>query len=99
MNKCTGTRETGSRSSRLFKKLHEARYHRDKNSEARGSAQKSGDGRKGTIAEGLQVDFPSDGPIPPVLPNLMNRGSKVMMKCFYFTLRFWLKMFWLSFTY
>jgi len=33
------TRETASRSSRLFKKLHEARHHREK-SEIRGNAQK-----------------------------------------------------------
>lgn len=35
-----GARDSGSRSSRLFKKLHEARYHRDKNAEGKGPAQK-----------------------------------------------------------
>lgn len=40
-----GARDTASRSSRLFKKLHEARYHRDKN---------CGDGGGGKGASGLQ---------------------------------------------
>lgn len=48
MNFPGGTRDTSSRSSRLFKKLHEARYHRDKNTEGKGPGQKvSGKGNSG----------------------------------------------------
>lgn len=45
-----GVRDTTSRSSRLFKKLHEARYHREKNSEGKGPGQKvaGGKGASGT---------------------------------------------------
>jgi len=76
----TGAREPGSRSSRLFKKLHEARHHRDKNSEGRTTAQKSGGTKCGTTGDqgqGNELSGTNEVSTPLTTPCPILRGNKV----------------------